>query len=171
MSVDIRISGILEESFVDGPGIRFVVFAQGCPHRCPGCHNPGTHPFDGGELLSVGEILDRMTRNPLLDGLTLSGGEPFEQAFPFAPLAGQAKRRGYHVMTYTGYTYEQIVERADKSNGWKELLEATDILVDGPFVLEQRTLELPWRGSRNQRLIDVPSTLTQGHPVLWRTTD
>jgi anaerobic ribonucleoside-triphosphate reductase activating protein len=166
----IRVCDILEESFADGPGIRFVVFAQGCPHRCPGCHNPKTHPFTGGHLLSAGEILRRMARNPMLDGITLSGGEPFEQALPFALLAGRARRRGYHVMTYTGYTWEQITEGLNGDNGWRELLESTDVLVDGPFIREQRTLELPWRGSRNQRLIDVPRSLTERKLALWDQT-
>ena len=91
----LRVAGIVEESFVDGPGIRFVVFAQGCPHRCPGCHNPQTHAYEGGFWVEVGELLLRMVQNPLLDGLSLSGGEPFEQAEPLAELAEGAQARGY----------------------------------------------------------------------------
>ncbi|MDR1623107.1 MAG: anaerobic ribonucleoside-triphosphate reductase activating protein [Synergistaceae bacterium] len=157
----IRVSGIVEESCVDGPGIRFVVFAQGCRHRCPACHNPQTHPFEGGFLTDSEAILERMKANPLLDGLTLSGGDPFEQAEAFAGLAGRARQDGYNVVTYTGWRYEEILLR--KEPGWMRLLESTDILVDGRFELALKSGLLPFRGSSNQRLIDVPRSLREGH--------
>jgi anaerobic ribonucleoside-triphosphate reductase activating protein len=161
----IRLSGIVEESCVDGPGIRFVVFAQGCRHRCPACHNPQTHPFDGGFLTDSETILERMRANPLLDGLTLSGGDPFEQAEAFADLAGRARKEGYNVMTYTGWRYEEILLR--KEPGWMRLLESTDILVDGRFELALKSDLLLFRGSSNQRLIDAPRSLRSGRCCIY----
>ncbi|MDR3264954.1 MAG: anaerobic ribonucleoside-triphosphate reductase activating protein [Synergistaceae bacterium] len=153
----VRLSGIVEESSVDGPGIRFVVFAQGCRHRCPDCHNPQTHPFDGGVLMEVDEIMNRLRGSPLSDGVTLSGGDPFEQADAFAGLADRARDRGYDVVTYPGWRYEEILARDDP--GWRRLLEATDILVDGRFELSLKNDLLPFRGSSNQRMIDVQRSL------------
>lgn len=158
------LSGIVPESFSDGPGIRFVVFAQGCRHNCPGCHNPQTHPFEGGILTEVDEILERMRRNPLLDGLTLSGGDPFEQADAFAELAEKAKRAGLHVMTYTGYRYEELL--SERNPEWMRLLEATDVLVDGRFESALKNDLLPFRGSSNQRMIDIPRSLREGRVLI-----
>jgi anaerobic ribonucleoside-triphosphate reductase activating protein len=157
----IRVAGVADESSVDGPGLRFVLFVQGCPHRCPGCHNPQTHAFQGGTLMDVEEVLARTRLNPLLDGLTLSGGEPFEQAEALAPLAEKAREEGRSVVTYTGYRYEELLEPPCRQ-GWLRLLEATDILVDGRFEAELRTEVLPFRGSSNQKLIDVPRSLREG---------
>lgn len=154
----IRIAGIVNESVMDGPGIRLVVFAQGCRHHCPGCHNPHTHAFGGGFMKSIESIIDTARRNPLLDGVTLSGGDPFEQAEGFAELARRAKELSLHVMTYTGYTYEQLKEGCVDRPGWKELLALTDILVDGRYEHQQRNLLLAFRGSENQRLIDMKQT-------------
>jgi anaerobic ribonucleoside-triphosphate reductase activating protein len=165
----LRLSGIVEESCVDGPGIRFVVFAQGCRHRCPACHNPQTHPFGGGFLMDGEEILQRMEANPLLDGITLSGGDPFEQAEAFAGLAGKAREKGYDVVTYTGWRYEEILLRDEP--GWRRLLEATDILVDGRFELALKNELLPFRGSSNQRMIDVPRSLRSGRCRIYGEND
>lgn len=162
----LRVAGVVEESFVDGPGIRFVVFAQGCPHRCPGCHNPQTHAYGGGLEIELRDILHRMAENPLLDGLSLSGGEPFEQAVPFAELAAGARARGYDVMVWSGYTFEFLMAHRDERPGWRRLLAASDVLVDGPFLIGQRSMELPYRGSRNQRVLDLRRSLEQGRPVL-----
>ncbi|AFS78794.1 anaerobic ribonucleoside-triphosphate reductase activating protein NrdG [Gottschalkia acidurici 9a] len=158
MTNTIRIAGIVEESIVDGPGIRLVVFVQGCKHKCPGCHNVHTHAFDGGEIISVKNIIDKIKENPLLDGITLSGGEPFEQAKILSKLAKEVKDLGYNVMTYTGYTYEQIVKSSSDIYGWSELLENTDILVDGKFDVQKKNLKLRFKGSENQRIIDVKET-------------
>lgn len=162
MSTQLRIAGITEESIVDGPGIRFVVFAQGCRHNCPGCHNPQTHAMDGGTLISVDEILERMHQNPLLDGITLSGGDPFEQSKGFRELASRAREAGYHVVTYTGYTYEQLREKADYQPDWAGLLKNTDLLIDGPFIKDLHDPLLVFRGSENQRMVDVESSLLTG---------
>ncbi|WP_019849270.1 MULTISPECIES: anaerobic ribonucleoside-triphosphate reductase activating protein [Desulfitobacterium] len=166
MDFQIRIAGIIEESIVDGPGIRLTVFAQGCPHHCPGCHNPETHSYEGGKSIPISEILKGLAMNPLLDGITLSGGEPFAQAEGFALLAQSAKQRGFHVMTYSGYTYEELTAQSKKEPAWALLLEHTDLLVDGPFESANRNLLLPFRGSENQRIIDVQASLKQGKVVL-----
>ncbi len=162
MDALLRIAGITEESIVDGPGIRFVVFAQGCRHHCPGCHNPQTHDLSGGTLSSVDEILHRMQQNPLLDGITLSGGDPFEQAEAFAELAEKARNLGYSVMTYTGYTYEMLQHDAPHRPGWHKLLASTHLLVDGPFRQAEHNPLLRFRGSENQRIVDVSSSLQVG---------
>lgn len=156
----LRVAGITEDSIVDGPGLRLVVFTQGCPHHCPGCHNPETWPFDGGYTVDTSEIIAMMDANPLLSGITLSGGEPFLQAGACIELANAAHERGLSVWCYTGYTFETLfgVHRICPD----KLLTSIDVLVDGPFELSQRTLELPWRGSKNQRLINVPESLERG---------
>lgn len=166
MDTYIRIAGIIKESIVDGPGIRMVVFAQGCKHKCPGCHNPETHSFDGGELVTVDSIIGLVKRNPLLDGITFSGGDPFEQAEAFTVLAREAKKLNLNIMTYTGYTYEYILENSSKHMGWDTLLDETDILVDGRFELDKRNLLLKFRGSGNQRLIDVKRTRAENRMVV-----
>lgn len=163
--MEIRIAGIVNDSIVDGPGFRLAVFTQGCPHDCPGCHNPKTHAFDGGRLESTDRIVETMAENPLLDGITLTGGEPFCQPEACARLAHEAKRLGLNVWAYSGWTYEQLMKRAEDEPQIHSLLSAVDVLVDGPFLLSQRTLELRFRGSKNQRLIDVPASLAAEHAV------
>lgn len=155
----LRIAGIVDESIVDGPGIRLVVFTQGCSHNCKGCHNPQTHSYTGGTLVKIGDIIERMKKNPLLDGITISGGEPFDQANVACVLAYCAKKLGYNVRTYTGYTYENILKRAKNDLGWKTLLENTDVLVDGEFDETKKDPYLRFKGSTNQREIDVQKTL------------
>ncbi|MCX7749596.1 MAG: anaerobic ribonucleoside-triphosphate reductase activating protein [Clostridia bacterium] len=155
METQIRIAGIEKESIVDGPGIRYVVFAQGCKHNCPGCHNPETHSFQGGRMVDIDAILKQIESNPLLDGITLSGGEPFEQAEGLAELAKRVKQKGLQVVTYTGYTYEEILNKSSIMAGWDRLLQYTDILVDGRFEAEKRNLLLKFRGSDNQRMIEL----------------
>ncbi len=163
--MDIRIAGTVDDSIVDGPGFRYTVFTQGCSHHCPGCHNPETHDFAGGRVVDTETILAQIRQNPLLDGLTLSGGDPMEQPLPCAELARQAHALGLNVWCYTGYTLEQLLSAAVPDR--LALLRETDVLVDGPFLLDQRSLELKYCGSRNQRLIDVKKTLAAGQPVLW----
>ncbi|MDR0838823.1 MAG: anaerobic ribonucleoside-triphosphate reductase activating protein [Oscillospiraceae bacterium] len=155
-----KIAGTVQDSIVDGPGLRFTVFTQGCPHGCEGCHNPETHDPGGGEERATAEIIREMLSNPLTDGLTLSGGEPFAQAAECAELAGAAKDAGLNVWTYTGYVFEELAALGDAA---RRLLELTDVLVDGRFELAERSLELRWRGSRNQRIIDVARSLESGH--------
>jgi anaerobic ribonucleoside-triphosphate reductase activating protein len=162
---EIRLSGIISESIVDGPGIRMVLFAQGCKHNCDGCHNPETHSFTGGKLYNIDYIIDRVKKNPLLDGLTFSGGEPFEQAEAFSELAVKAKNIGLNVMAYTGYTFERLLENNNIA-GCSVLLNNTDILVDGRFDKTQRNILLKFRGSENQRVIDVKNSMSSKEIVL-----
>ncbi len=161
----IRTAGIVNDSIVDGPGIRMVLFVQGCPHNCEGCHNPLTHDFDGGEDKTIAEILDKIKSNPLLDGITFSGGEPFCQAGKLAYLGGIVKEWGLNIITYTGYTFEYLIRSSNDDNKYRQLLEVTDYLIDGPFILEKKSMLLKFRGSENQRIIDVPESLKAGRIV------
>lgn len=149
----LRVSGFAEESIVDGPGIRFTVFTQGCPHRCPGCHNPGTHDFNGGETADTEEIMERFLEDPLLSGMTFSGGEPFGQPEPLCCLAEKVKETGKDIVIFTGYTLEQL--EAMENPSVKKLLGLCDLLVDGPFLENEKDLDLVFRGSRNQRILDL----------------
>ena len=162
----IRMAGVIRESIVDGPGLRFVVFAQGCPHGCPGCHNPATHDFNGGTDCSLEKILAAIDQNPLLDGVTFSGGEPMSQPEAFCNLAEAIKERGLNLIVYTGYTYEELQKLGESRSAVQKLLDLTDLLIDGRFVLEQRDLSLLFRGSRNQRVIDMNQTRESGELTL-----
>ena len=167
MTDTIRLYGLAAESIVDGPGYRTAIFTQGCPYHCPGCHNPESQPFEGGRLWTLDEVEKQFSGNPLLSGITLSGGEPAEQAEACAELARRAHQKGLNVWTYTGTTLEKLEERAKTDEALRQLLEETDVLVDGPFVLAERSLELDFRGSRNQRLIDMNQTRQAGKVVLY----
>ena len=150
MEGTIRIAGTVGESIVDGPGFRYTLFVQGCPHGCPGCHNPQTHDFSGGHLADTDDVIAHLGKNPLVRGLTLSGGEPMMQPEQSKSEAGDANRS----------TLEELLRenRADRMR----LLSAVDVLVDGPFRSHERSLDLLYRGSKNQRLIDMPATLKGG---------
>ena len=161
----LRIAGVVPESVVDGPGFRYTVFTQGCRHNCKGCHNPQTHDFEGGYIVDTDELFAEMTEDPLIKGMTFSGGDPFEQPAPLAELAEKAHRAGKDIMVYTGYTFEQLIDRAKNDEDTAALLHQTDILIDGPFILEQKNLELKFRGSDNQRVIDVPRSLAE-HKII-----
>lgn len=150
----LNISGIVEDSIVDGPGLRMTIFTQGCLKDCPGCHNPQTHALDGGQKKTLAEILAAYDENPLLSGLTFSGGEPFLQAGPLAALAREIHGRKGDIVTYSGYYYEELRLKARTDAGIKALLEETDMLIDGPFILARRDLDLLFRGSANQRILD-----------------
>lgn len=168
--VTLRIAGIEPESIVDGPGIRLTVFVQGCPHHCLGCHNPETHDFDGGTIMPITTILDSIDENPLLSGVTFSGGEPFGQVQPLLELAREVKKRSLHLTIFTGYLFENLLEKAKQEPNILELLSLTDLLVDGPFILSKKSLELQFRGSSNQRLIDVQKTLANtGKICFWHS--
>ena len=164
--MDIRIAGTVNDSIVDGPGYRYTVFTQGCPHHCPGCHNPESHDFAGGSVVDTEVILKQVRENPILDGVTLSGGEPFCQAEACLELAKAAHALGLNVWCYTGYTYDVLMKEADPAR--MALLNEVDVLVDGPFVLAQKSLELKFCGSRNQRLIDLNKTRSSGQVTLWQ---
>lgn len=156
----IRIAGEISESIVDGPGIRYVVFTQGCPHHCVGCHNPETHDFNKGNVVEVSEICSRFSKNPYITGLTISGGEPFAQKTAILSLIKGFKSiyPQKNIFVYTGYTFEQLKEFKDSEID--EILSIVDFLVDGPFINSKRDISLIFRGSSNQRIIDLKKTIT-----------
>ena len=158
------IFGTVDDSIVDGPGIRFSVFTQGCKHSCPGCHNPKAQPFDGGQEIDLDELKAKIAANPLLAGITLTGGEPFEQPQPLLELTHWAKQRGLGVWAYSGYLFERLMLGIPSISA-RELAMAVDVLVDGPYIQAQASHELKWRGSANQRVIDVPASLAAGKVV------
>ena len=158
----LELSGIVSDSIVDGPGIRTTIFSQGCPHHCPGCHNPETWEFGCGTLIPVEAVVDIVKSNPLCRGVTFSGGEPFAQAAEFAELAALLKESGYEVASYSGYTFEALLKGTEDQ---KLLLGTIDILIDGPFIQSQKSLEIAFRGSRNQRILDVRKSLAEGKAV------
>ncbi len=163
--VKLRLAGVIRESIVDGPGWRLVVFVQGCPHHCPGCQNPQTHDFDGGYETTVGNIVNAVKENKLLSGITLSGGEPFTQAKALTVLAKEIRTLGLDVMSFSGWTYEELLNGANSDNGWRELLEELSYLIDGKFIIAEKSLELKFRGSKNQRIVDVRKSLASGTTV------
>ena len=163
---NIRLAGIIRESIVDGPGIRFVVFAQGCPHNCIGCHNAETHDFYGGYDESIERIMKAIDEDPLISGVTFSGGEPVCQPEAFAQLAKEVKKRNLSLMMFSGYIFEDILTMSSENQALKELVENLDLLMDGPYVEEERDLTLRFRGSRNQRFIDVKKSLETGETVI-----
>ena len=165
----IRIAGFESDSIVDGPGLRFTLFVQGCPHHCAKCHNPETHDFTAGHFISIEEILQMIDKNSILDGVTFSGGEPICQAAELLPLAQEIKKRKLHLTVFTGFIFEKLLEKAKEDSALKELLALTDLLVDGPFIFAQKSLELKYRGSTNQRLIDLPKTLATNEIHLWKS--
>lgn len=160
----IRIAGTVNDSIVDGTGIRFTIFTQGCPHHCEGCHNPETHDFNGGYEVDSDELLEKIKANPLLDGVTFSGGEPFMQADVLADLAVEIKKLGLNIITYTGFTFEELYENRDKK-GWGKLLEVTDFLIDGKFEIDKKDWQIKFRGSSNQRYLDCGASLKEGRAV------
>lgn len=155
----LRIAGIVDDSVVDGEGMRLTVFTQGCPHHCPGCHNPDTHDFQGGYETTTEAILAEIGKNPLLSGVTFSGGEPFMQPAPLTRLARAVHKRGLDVWSYSGFTLEELLAR--RNPAINALLDEIDVLVDGKFLEEARDLTLSFRGSSNQRVIDMN---------IWRKT-
>lgn len=161
------LAGFMGDSIVDGPGLRCVLFCQGCPHNCAGCQNPATHPFEGGTSYTVKTLLEKIHGYPLCHAVTFSGGEPFCQAEPLAELAEALKAEGYELAAYTGYTFEELVQG---SAAHRLLLSRLDTLVDGKYLMEEQSLELRFRGSRNQRVLDIPRSLSAGGPV-WETEE
>ena len=158
----LELSGIVSDSIVDGPGIRTAIFSQGCPHHCPGCHNPETWEFGCGTKIPVEAVVEIVQSNPLCRGVTFSGGEPFAQAAGFAKLAQLLKEKGYEVASYSGFTFEELLKGSEEQ---KKLLSSIDILIDGRFVMAQKSLEIAFRGSRNQRILDVKKSLAEGKAV------
>lgn len=186
--VSLRLAGVVRESIVDGPGLRFAIFCQGCPHNCPKCHNQDTHDFSGGYDCDIQKIVNAIEENPLLSGVTFSGGEPSHQPVAFLEIAKKVKSRGLNIWMYSGYTLEELLSRAnstisdlDNMNenssqtseknkeqvALKGLLGLVDVLVDGKFINELKDLTLPFRGSRNQRIIDMAATKRHNKIILY----
>lgn len=157
----VRIAGIVKESVVDGPGIRYAIFAQGCVHKCMNCHNPETHDPTRGELLDADEIVKDILNSPHINGITLSGGDPFLQPGAFDYICEKLKLNNINVISFTGYKYEEILQDKKKL----KLLEKVDVLIDGPFMIDKKSLKLPFRGSTNQRIIDIKASLNTGRVV------
>lgn len=158
-SKTIRIASLVDDSIVDGPGIRFTVFMQGCPHKCVGCHNPETHDMMGGYLETIENIISKVKNNPLCFGVTISGGEPFAQKEELLELVKEIKKINKNIVIYTGYIYEDLLKKNDTTIN--EILNNIEYLVDGPFILSKRDLTLTFRGSQNQRFIDVKKTILE----------
>ena len=164
--MNLRLAGYKTDSIVDGPGIRLAIFVQGCSHHCPGCHNPETHDPSGGYDVSVSRLVELIGHSSSgIDGVTISGGEPFEQAAPVAALAAEIVKCGLDLVVYSGYTFEELLVKSIDDQDITLLLEAGRLLVDGPFILQEQDLTLPYRGSHNQRLIDLPGSLKAGKAI------
>ena len=162
----IRLAADLQvDSVVDGPGLRAVIWTQGCKHHCPGCQNPQTWSFDGGGMVPIDMVLDAIDELKYQTGITFSGGDPMFQPEACNIIAEHCKKRGLNIWVYTGFTFEELMEKTDPI--YKEFLSKIDVLVDGRFILAERDLNLLFRGSRNQRLIDVPKTLETGNICLF----
>ncbi|RKD25332.1 anaerobic ribonucleoside-triphosphate reductase activating protein [Caminicella sporogenes DSM 14501] len=165
----IRLSHVItRDSIVDGPGLRAVIWTQGCKHNCKGCHNPSTHDFNGGFLMDINDVIKEIKDLKLHRGITFSGGEPFEQPIECLEIAKAARQLGLDIWCYTGYTFEELINKNGKryKEGWIEFLQYIDVLIDGPFILEKKNLLLKFRGSENQRILDVPKSLKYKKPLL-----
>lgn len=162
----IKIAGVVRESTVDGPGFRYVVFTQGCPHSCKGCHNPGTHDFKGGKLVSIDKLVEDINKNPLLKGITISGGEPFMQPKQVHNLISKINKDKHTIMVYSGFEYEQLLNMAKENEYVTKILENTDVLIDGKFVEELKDENILFRGSTNQRAIKAKESLKAGSVIL-----
>ncbi|MGM0651736.1 MAG: 4Fe-4S cluster-binding domain-containing protein [Bacillota bacterium] len=163
----LRIAGIQKDSIVDGPGVRLSVYFQGCSHCCPGCHNPETHDHDAGYEITIARLVDIIESCKFLDGVTFSGGEPFEQAPAAAAIAREVSACGFNLVLYSGYTFEQLLRASYSDPDIHCLLNSAYLLVDRPFIQSEQDFNLAYRGSRNQRLIDLPRSLKAGHVVEW----
>lgn len=154
----INIAGTIPDSIVDGPGVRYVVFAQGCNHHCKGCQNPQTWDFNKGKSVEVKELFDDIMKSVISKRVTFSGGDPFYQVPAFAELARMLKKEGFEIIAYTGFTFEELM--SDLDNNYINLLEQIDYLIDGKFEEDKKSLSLKFMGSSNQRIIDVQKSIT-----------
>lgn len=164
MKIRLAMEHIQIGSIVDGEGIRGVIWTQGCSHNCPGCHNPSTHSFDAGYLKDVSYIFNEIDKLELEDGITLTGGDPMFQIDACSEIAKYARKKGLNVWCYTGFTFEQLLQNPKAL----EFLKYVDVLIDGRFVLEEKSLNLPFRGSKNQRIINVKRSLALGKASIIR---
>lgn len=164
--MNIRLAAPLQKnSIVDGEGIRAVIWTQGCIHDCPGCHNPETHDMSGGVVVDVEELKQQIKSLSEEVGVTFSGGDPFCQMVECTELAKYCHKCGLNVWCYTGYTYEKLMTMAKTNKDVLPFLKEIDVLVDGPFIMKERSFDVKFRGSKNQRIIDVPKSLKTGKVV------
>ena len=162
----IRLAADLQtDSIVDGLGIRTVIWTQGCSHNCPSCHNPITHDFNGGDLVEIDDVISKLELLEAQDGVTFSGGDPMFQPKQCAVLARKIHELGMNVWAYTGFTLEELLNKGNKDI--LDFLNEIDVLIDGKFEFENRSLDLEFRGSTNQRIIDVPKSLEKNDVVLF----
>lgn len=162
----IRLAADLQEdSIVDGIGIRTVIWTQGCSHNCPECHNPSTHDFNGGDLVELDDVLEALEDLTGQDGVTFSGGDPMFQPKQCAILAKKVHELGMNVWTYTGFTYEELLDKGNKDI--LDFLSNIDVLIDGKFDINKKSLDLEFRGSSNQRVIDVPKSIENHKVILY----
>ena len=159
MKIKLAVNEIQRDSIVDGEGIRSVIWTQGCPHHCLGCHNPETHSFQKGFSVDVDDIKEKLNQLEGQDGITFSGGDPMEQSEACAEIARYCKKINLNVWCYTGYTFEELLKKAEYISSIKDFLNNIDVLVDGKFILSQKSYDIAFRGSKNQRLIDVKKSL------------
>ena len=165
--VEIKIFGVANDSIVDGPGLRYSIYTQGCSHHCKGCHNPESWSFEGGQTTTVGALLDDVMKNKLINNVTLSGGDPFDQAKPVASLVRELVKSGYKIWAYSGYTLEELENKAEDNSDIQTILDNIEVLVDGRFEEDKKSLSLKWRGSSNQRVIDMIKTKESGEIILF----
>lgn len=163
----IRLFGVANDSIVDGPGLRYSVYTQGCSHACPGCHNKDSWDFDGGYVVDIDELIEDIESNKLINDVTLSGGDPFQQSEAVAELARKLFDKHYSLWAYSGYTLEELLNLSKVDKHIAEILDVIDVLVDGLFIESQKSLELHWKGSSNQRVIDMKIFRDTGEISLW----
>ncbi len=159
---------IQTDSIVDGEGIRSVIWFQGCSHDCPGCHNPETHDFKGGVEVSLDDVKKQIDELEFQEGVTFSGGDPMMQIEALEELAKYVKEKGMDVWCYTGYTYEQVLDLAKQNIHYMNALKYIDALVDGKFVMDLKSFDVEFRGSSNQRIIDVAKSLEAGKVIKYK---
>lgn len=164
--MQIRLAAPLQiDSVVDGEGIRTVVWTQGCSHNCLGCHNPGTHDFKGGYVEDIDNLKSEIDSLEGQDGITLSGGDPLMQIDACLEIAEYCQKKGLSVWCYTGFTFEQLLNMSKNNHNLNKLLKNIDVLVDGKFILEKKSLEAPFRGSTNQRVLDCKQSIIEQIPI------
>lgn len=167
MKIRLADTAILNDSIVDGAGLRAVIWTQGCSHNCKGCHNPETHDFNGGVLVDTAFVKEQLDKLEIQDGITFSGGDPFFQIEACNELAKYAREKGYNIWAYTGFTFEELKENPKAI----EFLKNIDVLVDGKFILEKKSYDCRFRGSTNQRIINVPRSLKEDRTCIIRKYD
>ena len=164
----IRLAGIAENSLVNGKGLRKVFFSQGCSHHCEGCFNQHTWEFSGGRMFDMDELVQKVKDEPFLDGVTFSGGDPFQQADKFAYLAKKLHEANINIWAYTGYTFEELMKLAQTNPYIKQMINNVDVIVDGRFMKDKMSENLKYCGSSNQRVIDVKSSLNENKIILFK---